>query len=75
MEIRAQTVLGVRHLWSVVSGEDPKLDAATHPDKLEEWLVKDKEAHAQLMLTLKDKPLSGVLYSTTSAEVWKKLSE
>ena len=27
------------------------------------------------MLTLKDKPLSGVLYSTTLAEVWKKLSE
>ena len=45
------------------------------PDKLEEWLVKDKEAHAQLMLTLKDEPLSGVLYSMTSTEVWKKLSE
>ena len=70
-----QTVLGVRHLWSVVSGEDPKPDAATQPDKFEEWLAKDKEAHAQLTLTLKDKPLSRVLYSTTSAEVWKKLSE
>ena len=45
------------------------------PDKLEEWLVKDKEAHAQLTLTLKDEPLSEVLYSITSTEVWKKLSE
>ena len=45
------------------------------PDEHEEWLAKDKEAHAQLTFTLKDKPLSGVLYSTTSAEVWKKLSE
>ena len=74
-KFRVQTVLGVRHLWSVVSREDPKQDAATHPDELKEWLVKDKEAHAQLMLTLKDEPLSGVLYSMTSAEVWKKLSE
>jgi len=70
-----QTVLGVRHLWSVVSGEDLKLDTAMQPDEFEEWLAKDKEAHAQLTLTLKDEPLSGVLYSTTSAEVWKKLSE
>ena len=67
--------LGVRHLWSVISGEDPKPDEATQPDEHKEWLAKDKEAHAQLMLTLKDEPLSGVLYSTTSAEVWKKLSE
>ena len=70
-----QTVLGVRHLWSVVSGEDPKPDETTQPDEHKEWLAKDKEAHAQLTLTLKDEPLSGVLYSMTSAEVWKKLSE
>jgi len=74
-KFHVQTVLGVQHLWSVVSGEDPKPDAATQPDELEEWLTKDKEAHAQLTLTLKDEPLSRVLYSTTSAEVWKKLSE
>ena len=29
----------------------------------------------QINLTLKDKPLSGVLYTTTSADAWKKLSE
>ena len=70
-----QTVLGVRHLWSVISGEDLKPDKATQPDEHEEWLAKDKEAHAQLTLTLKDEPLSRVLYSMMSAEVWKKLSE
>ena len=74
-KFQVQTVLGVRHLWLVVSGEDPKPDEAMQPDKHEEWLAKDKEAHAQLMLTLKDEPLSRVLYSTTLAEVWKKLSE
>ena len=52
-----------------------KPDETTHPDEHEEWMAKDKEAHTQLMLTLKDEPLSGVLYSMTSAEVWKKLSE
>ena len=74
-KFQVQTVLGVRHLWSVISGEDPKPDKATQPDEHEEWLVKDKEAHAQLTLTLQDEPLSRVLYSTTLAEVWKKLSE
>ena len=74
-KFRVQMVLGVRHLWSVISREDLRLDETMHPDEHEEWMVKDKEAHAQLMLTLKDEPLSRVLYSTTSVEVWKKLSE
>ena len=70
-----QTILGVRRIWGVVSGDDAKPDQATHPTEYEEWLTKDKEAHVQITLTLKDEPLSGVLYSTTSAEVWRKLSE
>ena len=68
-------VLGVRYLWSLISREDPKPDKTMHPDEHEEWMMKDKEAYAQLMLTLKDEPLSRVLYSTTSAEVWKTFSE
>jgi len=47
----------------------------THPIKSEEWLLKDQEAHAQITRTLKDEPLSRVLYMTTSAEAWRKLSE
>ena len=70
-----QTILGVRCIWGVVSGDDAKPDQATHPTEYEEWLAKDKESHAQIMLTLKDEPLSRVLYSTTLAEVWRKLSE
>ena len=73
-KFRVQTVLGVQHLWSVISREDLKPDAAMQPDELEEWLTKDKEAHTQLTLTLKDEPLSRVLYSMTSTQVWKKLS-
>jgi len=47
----------------------------THPIESKEWLSKDREAHAQITLTLKDEPLSGVLYTMTSAEAWRKLSE
>ena len=47
----------------------------THPVESEERLSKDREARAQVTLTLKDEPLSGVLYTTTSAEAWKRLSE
>ena len=70
-----QTILGVHCIWGVVSGDNTKPDQATHPTEYEKWLAKDKEAHAQITLTLKDEPLSGVLYSTMSAEVWRKLSE
>lgn len=45
-KFHVQMVLGVRHLWSVISGEDPKPDETTHPDEHKEWMVKDKEAHA-----------------------------
>ncbi|KIO01189.1 hypothetical protein M404DRAFT_28918 [Pisolithus tinctorius Marx 270] len=36
-------------------------DAATHPDKHVKWMMKDREASVQITLTLKDKPLSGVI--------------
>ena len=68
-------VLGVRGLWKVVTGDEAKPDEVTHPAEHEDWLSKDREALAQITLTLKDEPLSGVLYTTTSAEAWKKLSE
>ena len=68
-------ILGVHHIWGVVRGDDAKPDQATHPTEYEEWLTKDKETHAQITLTLKDKPLTRVLYSTMLAEVWRKLSE
>ncbi|KIN99147.1 hypothetical protein M404DRAFT_30610 [Pisolithus tinctorius Marx 270] len=46
-----------------------------NPDQYEEWLMKDKEACAQITLTLKDEPLSSVLYASTAVETWTKLSE
>ena len=74
-KFRIQMILGVCHIWGVVSRDNTKPDQATHPTEYKEWLAKDKEAHVQIMLTLKDEPLSRVLYSMTSAEVWRKLSE
>jgi len=68
-------VLGVRGLWNIISGDEAQLNETTHPIESEEWLSKDREAHAQITLTLKDEPLSGVLYTTTSAEAWRKLRE
>lgn len=45
------------------------------PDEYEEWLTKDQEACAQITLTLKDEPLSGVMYETSAAATWKKLGD
>lgn len=64
-----QKVLGVQGLWEVVAGtETTAPDQTTHPDEHEEWLIKDREACAQITLTLKDEPLSGVLYANSAAE-------
>ena len=68
-------ILGVRGLWKIVTRDEAQPDEATHPAENEDWLSKDQEALAQITLTLKDEPLSWVLYMMTSAEAWKKLSE
>jgi len=74
-KFRVRMVLGVRGLWKVVTGDEAQPDEVTHPVEHEDWLSRDREALAQITLTLKDEPLSGVLYTTTSADAWKKLSE
>ena len=74
-KFRVRMILGVRGLWKIVNGDETKPDETTHPTESEEWLSKDREALAQITLTLKDEPLSGVLYMMTSAEAWRKLSE
>ncbi|KIK12904.1 hypothetical protein PISMIDRAFT_18377 [Pisolithus microcarpus 441] len=73
---RVEMILDVRGLWDIVGGTsttapDPNADPAGHA----EWLLKDKEARAQITLTLKDEPLSGVLHATTAAQVWTKLCQ
>ena len=74
-KFHVRMVLGVRGLWKVVTGDEAQPDEVTHPAEHEDWLSKDREALTQITLTLKDEPLSGVLYTTTSADAWKKLSE
>ena len=74
-KFHVQMVLGIQGIWNIVSGDKAQLDEMTHPIESEEWCLKDQEAHTQITLTLKDEPLSGVLYMTTSAEAWRKLSE
>jgi hypothetical protein len=71
---RVMTVLRIRRLWDITEGKETKPDP-TKPDELEEWLLKDGEALAQITLTLKDEPLSGVLHVKSAAEAWKKLCE
>ena len=71
---RITTVLDIRGLWEIVDGTEKKPDPSKVAE-LEEWTAKDKEARAQITLTLKDEPLSGVLLATSAEEIWRKLSE
>ena len=71
---RIKTILDIRGLWEIVSGAEAKPDGKDAA-QLADWELRDKEARAQITLTLKDEPLSGVLHATMAAEIWKKLNE
>ena len=53
---RITTVLDIRGLWEIVDGTEKKPDPSKVAE-LEEWTAKDKEARAQITLTLKDEPV------------------
>ena len=49
-------------------------DKNTNQSDINNWDYHDIEAQAQLTLTLKDEPLSGVLHATSATDVWDKLN-
>ena len=73
-KFRIQMVLDIRGLWSIIDGTK-ECPTDTQSAEYTHWKRLDKEAKAQICLTLKDEPLNGVLYVTTSKEVWSKLCE
>lgn len=79
---RILTVLDVRGLVSLVDGTEAKptvaaglkdAEAAAIKETILDWERRDKEARAQLTLTLKDEPLSGVIHAISAADAWDKL--
>jgi len=47
---------------------------ATQIEKIEDWDHHNKEAKAQITLTLSDEPLSGVIHARSAADTWNKLN-
>ncbi len=81
-KFRILMVLDVRGLLPLVNGTeikpvvDPKAkaeDIAAMTEKIADWDRRDKEARAQITLTLKDEPLSGVIHAVSASDVWDKL--
>lgn len=72
-KFRIRTMLELRglagHIDSTVKTPD-----GSDTTKLEEFKRNDREARAQIALTLKDEPLNGVLHATTAKETWDKLN-
>ena len=67
------TVLDIRGLNPMVDGSCPCPNQST--SEYSQWIQADKEAKAQICLTLKDEPLSGVLHVMMLKEAWDKLCE
>ena len=72
-KFRIRTVLELRGLIGHIDGttKDP---GSTNAEEHETFVRNDREARAQIALTLKDEPLNGVLYATTAKETWDKLN-
>ena len=72
---RIRMVLELRELWALVDGSKTKPDEKADAAAYEDWISKDREARAQITLTLKDEPLNSVLFATNAKDCWDKLSE
>jgi hypothetical protein len=68
-------VLELRDLWTLVDGSKAKPDEKADATGYADWISKDREARAQITLTLKDKPLNSVLFATNAKDCWDKLTE
>jgi hypothetical protein len=73
-KFRIQLVLEVRELWTVVDGTFPKPNATTDSIEYADWCYKDREARLQIVLTLRDGPLTVVMGAKTAKEFWDRLS-
>jgi gag-polypeptide of LTR copia-type len=66
-------VLEACGLAGYISGMEPKPNRSD-AKAIENWTVKDWDAHLQVMLTLEDVPLPGVIDLTESKATWDALS-
>jgi len=55
-------------------GDDAAKAHAAQIEKIEDWDRRNKEAKAQITLTLSDEPLSGVIHTVSAANAWDKLN-
>lgn len=76
-KFRVQTVLEIRNLMNIVNGKElcPVPADKDNTGAVDAWNTRDREARAQITLTLKDEPLNGVMYATTAKETWDKLKD
>jgi hypothetical protein len=70
---QVRRLLRLWKLWSVVEGTYAR---PTNPTDLEDWLLADEEAHAQIKFVVRDgAPLDTVVATSSAKEAWDLLSE
>ena len=55
-------------------GNDAAKAHVAQIEKIEDWDCCNKEAKAQITLTLSNEPLSGVIHAVSAADAWNKLN-
>jgi len=56
------------------TGDDAAKAHAVQIEKIKDWDRRNKEAKAQITLTLSDEPLTGVIHAGSAADAWNKLN-
>jgi transposase InsO family protein len=74
-KIQLQAILEMQDLWEIVEGTDVQPDSSAPASERADWAKRDRAARAQIVLTLKQEPLSVLALTSTSAKShWTKLS-
>jgi len=55
-------------------GDDATKAYAAQIEKIKDWDRCNKEAKAQITLTLSDEPLSGIIHAMSATDAWDKLN-
>ena len=77
-KFRVRTVLEIRGLMGITDGTEPKPTASASDPKdteIANWVSRDRDARAQITLTLKDEPLNSVMYATSAKDTWDRLKD
>ena len=72
--IQMECILTIAQLWEIVTGDEPKPDDdGENSVVVDQWVKRDKEARARMLLAITATELKQIKGEVTSHNIWMKL--